>query len=136
MDTEGFPLPSFRKPQKFSGAAVNTPTFAEELEQLNIQVEQARQKHDVLESELRAVEAELQSFSPDRQRFDALRDACNALDKLNELKADELFWGGIPESRDIPGYMEPARSRLATFDGEISGVLEQQTSLHQPINQC
>jgi hypothetical protein len=110
--------------------------FAEELEQLNIQVEQARQKYDLLESELRAVEAELQSFSADRQRFDALRDACNALDKLKELKSDELFWGGIPESRDIAGYMEPARSRLATFEGEISGVLEQEASLHQQINQC
>jgi hypothetical protein len=110
--------------------------FAEELEQLNIQVEQARQKYDLLESELRAVETELQSFSADRQRFDALRDACNALDKLKELKSAELFWGGIPESRDIAGYMEPARSRLATFEGEISGVLEQEASLHQQIDQC
>ena len=115
---------------------MNTSMLAEELEQLNLQIEQARQKHAVLESELRPVEAELESFSADRQRFDALRDVCNALDKLKELKSYELFWGGIPESRDIPGYMEPARSRLATFDGEISGVLEQQASLHQQINQC
>jgi len=129
-------LPSFRRPKKLSGAGMNTSMLAGELEQLNIQVEQARQKYDLLESELRAVEAELQSFSADRQRFDALRDACNALDKLKELKSDELFWRGIPESRDIAGYMEPARSRLATFDGEISGVLEQQASLHQQINQC
>ena len=129
-------MPSFRKPQKFSGAAVNTPTFAEELEQLNIQVEQARQKHDVLESELRAVEAELQSFSPDRQRFDALRDACNALDKLNQLKADELFWGGISEAQNIAGYMEQARGRLAGFEGEIGGILGKQASLQQQINQC
>jgi hypothetical protein len=110
--------------------------FTEELEQLNIQVEHARQKYDLLESELRAVEKELQSFSADRQRFDALRDACKALDKLKELKSDELFWGGIPESREIAGYMEPARSRLATFEGEISGVLEQEASLHQQIHQC
>jgi len=38
---------------------VNTPKLAEELEQLNLQIEQARQKHAVLESELRPVEAEL-----------------------------------------------------------------------------
>jgi len=44
--------------------------LAEELEQLNLQIEQARQKHAVLESELRPVEAELESFSADRQRFD------------------------------------------------------------------
>jgi hypothetical protein len=44
--------------------------LAEELEQLNLQIEQARQKHAVLENELRPVEAELESFSADRQRFD------------------------------------------------------------------
>ena len=129
-------MPSPRRPKKSSGAAVNTSMFAEELERLNTQVEQARQKYDLLESELRAVEAELQSFSVDRQRFDALRDACNAFDKLKELRSDELFWGRNPESQEIAGYMEPARSRLATFEAEISGVLEQEASLHQQINQC
>jgi hypothetical protein len=51
------------------GAAVNTSILAEELEQLNLQIEQARQKHAVLESELRPVEAELESIPADRQRF-------------------------------------------------------------------
>src|SRR5512134_322607 len=110
--------------------------FTEEVEQLNLRVEQAQQKYDLLVSELRAVEAELQSFSADRQRFDALRDACNALDKLKELKSDELFWGGIPESQEIAGSMERSKSRLADFEGEISGVLEQEASLHRQIDQC
>ncbi|MGE5283966.1 MAG: AgmX/PglI C-terminal domain-containing protein [Actinomycetota bacterium] len=110
--------------------------LAEELEQLNLQIEQARKKHDVLESELRPVEIELESYSADRQRFDALRSVCNALDKLKELKADELFWGGIPEGQDIAGYMEGARSRLAAFEAEIAGVLEKQASLRQQMNQC
>jgi len=110
--------------------------LAEELEQLNIHIEQARQMHDVLAGELRAVEAELESFSADRQRFDALRDACNALDKLKELKADDLFWGGIPEAQNIAGYMEGARSRLASFEGEIRGILEKQASLRQQVDQC
>src|SRR5512145_1573589 len=109
--------------------------LAEELEQLNVQVEQARQKYDLLESELRAVEAELGTFSADRQRFDALRDACNALDKLKELKADELFWGGISEAPDIAGYMGRARSRLAGFEAEIGGILESQASLRQQVDQ-
>ncbi|MGE5663894.1 MAG: AgmX/PglI C-terminal domain-containing protein [Deltaproteobacteria bacterium] len=110
--------------------------LAEELEQLNIQIEQARRKHDGLEGELRAVEAELETFSADRQRFAALRDACNALEKLKELKADELFWGDISGAPNIAGYMEGARSRLAAFEAEIGGILEKQTSLHQQIVQC
>ena len=115
---------------------MNTSMLAEDLEQLNIQVEKARQKHDVLESELRPVEAELESFSADRQRFDALRDVCNALEKLKKLEADELFWGGISEAQNIDGNMERARSRLAGFEEEIRGILEKQATLQQQINQC
>jgi len=114
---------------------VNTPMLAEELEQLNIQIGKARQNHDVLESELRPVEAELESLSADRQRFDALRDVCSALDKLKGLKADELFWGGFSEA-NIAGNMERARNLLASFDGEIGGILERQASLRQQMNQC
>ena len=110
--------------------------LAEELEQLNLQIDQARQKHDVLESELRPVEAELESISADRRRFDALRDVCNALDKLKELKADDLFWGEISEAQYIAGFMGGARSRLAGFEGEIGGILEKQASLRQQMDQC
>ncbi|HEX9136949.1 MAG TPA: AgmX/PglI C-terminal domain-containing protein [Nitrospirota bacterium] len=115
---------------------MNTSTLAEELEQLNLQIEQARKKHDVLVSELRPVEAELESFSAERQRFDALRDACNAFDKLKEMKADELFWGGISEAQNNAGSMERARGQIASFEGEIGGILEKQASLKQQINQC
>lgn len=115
---------------------MDTSLLAEELEQLNIQIEKAQQRHDLLGSELRSVEAELESFSADRQRFDALRDACNALDRLKELKADELLWGGMSEARTIAGCMERARSQIASFEGEISGILEQQASLQGQINQC
>ncbi len=110
--------------------------LAEELGQLNIQVDQARQEYDALDGELRAVDAELESFSADRRRFDALRNVCNAIDKLKELKADELFWGGNSEAPDIAIYMEGARSRLAGFEGEISGILEKQASLQQRIIHC
>ena len=80
---------------------MNTSILAEELEQLNLQIEQARQKHAVLESELRPVEAELESFSADRQRFDegeiggilekqaSLRQQINqCLDELDILEDD------------------------------------------------
>ncbi len=110
--------------------------LAEELAQLNAQIEEARQKQEVLEGELRVVAAELETFSADRQRFDALRDVCNALDKLGELKADDLFWGGVAEAQNVAGHVERARSRVARFDGEISGILEKQASLQEQINRC
>ena len=110
--------------------------LADELAQLNAQIEQARQKHEALEDELRVVDAELETFSAERQRFDALRDVCSALDKLGELKADGLFWEGVAEAQNVAGHLERARSRVASFDGEISGILEKQASLQGQINRC
>jgi hypothetical protein len=110
--------------------------LAEELAPLNAQIEQARQKRMALEDELHVVEAEIETFSADKQRYDALRDVCDALDKLVELKADELFWEGIPEVKDAVGHVEQVRGRVARFEGEISGILEKQESLQEQINQC
>jgi hypothetical protein len=110
--------------------------LAEELAHLQAQIEQAGQKHDKLKGELRVVEAELETFSADRQRFDALRNVCIALDKLGELKAGELFWEGVAEVQQVTGHVEQARGRVARFEGEISGVLEKQASLRGQINRC
>jgi outer membrane biosynthesis protein TonB len=65
-----------------------------------------------------------------------LQDVCNALDKLKELKADELFWKGILEAKDSAGHVEQMRGRVACFEGEISGILEKQASYQEQINQC
>lgn len=109
--------------------------LAQELAPLETLIEQARQRKEALEGELRAVEAELETFSAERQRFDALRDVCNAFDRLGDLKADELFWEGVAEAQDAAGLVERARSRVARFEGEIGGILEQQASLQGQINQ-
>jgi hypothetical protein len=103
---------------------------------LEVQIEHARRKHAALEGELRVVEAELNTFRADRQRFDALRDVCNALDKLGELKAEGLFWEGIPDAKGAAGHVGRLRSRIARFEGEISGIVEKQQSLQEQIKQC
>ena len=115
---------------------MNTSLLEEELAPLNAQIEQARQRRETLEDELRVVEAELETFSADRQRFDALQDVCNALDKLGQLKADELFWEGIQETKNAAGHLERVRGRVAGFEGQIRGILEKQASLQEQINQC
>ncbi len=96
---------------------------------LNAQVEQVRGTLAELECEMRVVEAELETFSADRLRFDALRDACNVLGRLDELEAGELFWGEVPEFKDSAGHMARLRSRVASFDEEIRGTLEKQANL-------
>jgi hypothetical protein len=117
--------------------AENTSTLlADELAQLSVQIERTRQTQESLESELRAVDAELETFSEDRKRFDVLRNVCTALDKLGELKANDLFWEGVAEPQNIAGHLERAWSRIASFEEEISGILEKQASLQGQINQC
>ena len=128
-------MPSSRRPKKVSGVAVNTSMLADELAPLHAQIEKAQHKLEALEGELRVVEAELETFSSDRQQFEALRDVCNALDKLMEMKADELFWSELPEVKDTAGHMERLRDRVASFEEEISGILEKQESLKQQISQ-
>lgn len=115
---------------------MNTSMLAQELAPLEAKIEQARQKYETLEGELRGVEEELNTFSADRQRFDALRDVCNKLEKLGELKADKLFWEGIPETQDAARHVERVRNRIARFEGEISGILEKQHPLQEQIKQC
>jgi len=115
---------------------VTTPLLAKELAHLHEKIEPVRMKHEKLERELRAVETELERVSAEKQRFDALQDVCRALDRLNQLKADELFWDGIVDARQIAGHRDQARSRLARFQTELDGILGKQTSLKEQIERC
>jgi uncharacterized membrane protein YgcG len=115
---------------------VNTSILTEELAPLKSQIEQAGRKKEALEAQLRIVEAELESRSTDMQRFEALKDVCNALNRLGELKADELFWEGVADAREAAGHAERMRGRIASFEKEISGILEKQAALKGQINHC
>ncbi|MFZ2949737.1 MAG: AgmX/PglI C-terminal domain-containing protein, partial [Desulfuromonadaceae bacterium] len=107
----------------------------QELAPLNAQVEQVQGALAELECEKRAVEAELETFSADRLRFDALRDVCNVLDRLDELEAGKLFWGEVPEFKDPAGHIARLRSHIASFDEEIRGTLEKQANIKARGNQ-
>ena len=102
---------------------------------LNARIEQVRVTLRGLEGEIRAVEDELELLSDDRLRFDALREACNFLDRLDELKAGQLFWGEVPEIGDPAGHIGRMRSNIARFDGELRGTLEKQANLKEQFNQ-
>jgi hypothetical protein len=115
---------------------VNTSLLEQELAPLNARIEQARGTLSGLENELRAAEAELETFSADRLRFDLLRDACNLLHRLDELDAGKLFWGEGTEFKDPAGHIAQVRSRIAGFDGKINGVLEKQADLKSRANKC
>jgi len=115
---------------------VNKSILEQELAPLEAQIEQARQKLETLKGELCAVEAEHNTFSADRERFDALGDVCAALDRLGEMEADGLFWDEIPGVGDPARQLEKVRVRVADFEEETRGVVEKQQSVQVQINQC
>jgi hypothetical protein len=112
-----------------------TSLLEQELAPLNARIEEIREKRAALEDELGGVAAELEKFSAARQRIDALQDVCNALDKLTDLKAEELFWKGIPGEEDAAGHMQRIRGRVSRFEQRISGIQEKQGRLQAQIDQ-
>jgi hypothetical protein len=115
---------------------VNTSLLDQELAPLNAQIEQLQGTLAELKGEMRAAEAELETFSAGRLRFDALRDACNLLERLDQLQAGQLFWGELPEIKDPAGHIAGLRNRIARFDGEIGVTLERQAELKAQANRC
>lgn len=102
---------------------------------LNAQIELVRGTLKGLEGELRGVEAEIEARSTERLRFDTLREACNLLDRLEELEAGQLFWGEVPEIADPDRRIGRMRSVIAGFDGEFRSTLEKQANLKDQFNQ-
>jgi hypothetical protein len=113
---------------------VDSSILLQELEPLKAQIGQVREKVDALEGDLRLVEAELETFSTDQQRFDALSEVCNALDRLSELAAAELFWRGLPGEGDSAGHVERLRGRIVQFEAEIQAIEEKRNSLKKQID--
>lgn len=109
--------------------------LSQELAPLNAQIGQTSSQLGVLEEQMRAVEAELEKYSAAKQRVDALRDVCNALDKLGELKADDLFWKGLSAAEGGNEHLARVRGRVARFEAQISGILEKQAAVQVKIDQ-
>ena len=111
-----------------------TSLLEQELAPLNAKIEQIGQRREMLKEQLDVVAAELEKFSSARHRFDALQDACNALDKLEELEAGKLFWKGIHGKTDSAEHLQRIRSRVVRFEQKISEIDEKQAQLQAKIN--
>jgi outer membrane biosynthesis protein TonB/prefoldin subunit 5 len=111
-----------------------TSILEQELAPLSAQIEQIRAKREMLKEQLGVVAAELEQYSAARQRFDALRNVCDALDKLDELEAGRLFWKGISGEGDAARHLQRIQSRLERFEQNISEIKRKRTRLETQID--
>lgn len=110
-------------------------TLTLELERLNAQIEPLQDAVVKLEAELRTVETELEAFEIEQQQIEVLKDACNALDKLQELGAEELFWKGLPAESDSAGHRVILRERIDGFADQTRDIQEKRTLLKEKLEQ-
>ena len=91
-------------------------------EALDARFAQASERLQGLIGELRAVDGEIESLSDERQRFDLLSDACDALDQLSELGASDLFWGKNATSDQGDEKVRDARQRMEGFQRQFAEI--------------
>ncbi|MCD6581865.1 MAG: AgmX/PglI C-terminal domain-containing protein [Desulfuromusa sp.] len=114
---------------------MDTSYLSQELEPLNAQIEQLQTTVVKLEDKLRVVEEEIGTFAIDQQHFEILQEASQAIDKLQELGAGELFWDGLPEGVDTTEHSNRLRARIAAFNAETRDIQEQRSTLQGEIDQ-
>ena len=112
-----------------------TSLLEQELAPLNAQIEKVLEMREMYEERLGAVTAELEKYTDARQRFDALQDVCDALDRLTALNAGELFWKAIPGEVDAAEHIKRVRGRMTRFEEKIVGIQEDQAHLQWQVDQ-
>ncbi len=118
-------------------ASESSSILTQELESLNAQIRQVWRVNEGLEDQLRALEAKTEAFSTENNRLEALRNVCDALEKLNDFDAADLFWEGMPGGKDgAADHIELIRGKITHSEAQYMGDLEAQNSLKDQINYC
>lgn len=98
----------------------------EDQEALQARLAESRERLEALARDLHAVDRQLEELSGERQQYQVLQEACNALEQLGELGAAGLFWGQLSEERSKE-HLQRVRARVAGFQerwGKIDGRRE------------
>jgi hypothetical protein len=85
-------------------------------EPLHEQIDEAQRKLDGLQTNLRAVDAELAELAARREPYHLLEQICSSLEHLDELGSSRLFWGG---RMDAGEQLQQARAQIDAFEAEI-----------------
>jgi hypothetical protein len=93
---------------------VNTEATLDQ-QALRAELARSRERFEELARELRAADADRQALAGEQPRYQALREACEALEQLGELGAQALFWGDGPAASASEDCLRRAGAHVAEF---------------------
>jgi len=89
---------------------------------IQARAEQVRGKLQEFAAELRVVDDELEGLAPQRMHHELLDQACGSLEKLGELGAAALFWGGLVEPARTVEHLGKVRARVSSFQATLGKI--------------
>ncbi len=115
----------------------NTSTkLAQELEPLQQRIAELDSQRLTLELELGRIEAELQAVVADQPRFDALKEVCDALDRLEQLAASDLFWNELPQVPDPEVSLDRLRRLPDRYRERLESIRGRREALQAELKRC
>jgi len=86
-----------------------------------------------LQRDLQAVETELGALAHRNHEYDVLAQICRALDELEQLGADQLFWGSSPSEAEPVDPIRNARGNIDAFNEEVARVEDRRHGIVEEI---
>lgn len=115
---------------------MNTSLLDQELAPLRGQIEATEARLRSLEEELRVIDTELDAHLTAKERFAALREVCDALDRLDELEAGDLFWIEPGETAFGAERLTLLRNSITSFEEQARDVEAQRDAVKGKIDAC
>jgi outer membrane biosynthesis protein TonB len=107
--------------------------LTEEERSLTKKIERHEDMLDDLARELKVLDGEVAELSQDDSRFDALRNACAALEELDKLDGGDLFWGEGKSADALANHLEIAHKSTEAFSADLAHIEERRASVFEQI---
>lgn len=89
--------------------------FSDQEQSLRAQVEESEEALAALQSDLHAVDSELNGLAEQGVQYDTLGEVCRSLEALDDLGATNLFWQDLGHGNDPAEFIRKARDRIDEY---------------------
>ena len=106
-----------------------------EQQALAAELARSREALEALTGDLRAIDAELESFASEREQHRLLLDLCGSLERLGELGGAPLFWGEGADQQANTEHVRRVRVRVDEFNQRIGKIEARRGAIIDRIKQ-